>query len=538
MAYMVFASSPLNAQSFIKLRTNSNYSHYSCYVPSPSRVHLSYKNISHIESSKSLFTKGDHNFSFSSPKFPRVVSTYSPSLNIIKASTKENVYQYIAYDLNKKRWIQLNEEYQSMILLIVNIPQQGNKWAKMEIEYLNDLRELYKDKKSSFGRGFEVLGFFYDMEDHHFTKSSHQWWRWGGKQIPKIASEEEEIIIGEAEIRQLANFPIFGKVKVNDNHDNNLWYFLRKSKEIDKIEHEFENFLIDGFGEPIEHFIWFTGETVVQPYWLPQPGGYPGKPGESIRVQEGEVTKVITKIRQRYSEADKKKIKKNYKAKKFIICGIGAEEYNKISAYESAKEIWDCLKNAYEGTEQVKESKASMLTTQRKATTDLVVKKTLGVLKNSSSESEESEYPEDASMLVMKDDDKLFNTFFSFMEKSDDKAEEEVILTVRRCKNMYVADLSSAQSDNLTCLRAQDESVYLWKRRLVHVSTSLLNKLIVGDLDEVADVLIIFAKMIQTKMNYKTAGISQKHPEPDDENDEADGAGDTEDSQLISRASG
>ncbi|XP_055814469.1 uncharacterized protein LOC129884146 [Solanum dulcamara] len=34
----------------------------------------------------------------------------------------------------------------------------------------------------------------------------------------------------------------------------------------------------------------------------------------------------------------------------------------------------------------------------------------------------------------------------------------KVILTARRCKNMYVADLSSTQSDNLTCLKVQDEN--------------------------------------------------------------------------------
>lgn len=57
-----------------------------------------------------------------------------------------------------------------------------------------------------------------------------------------------------------------------------------------------------------------------------------------------------------------KKIEKNYKAKKLIVRGIGAKEYNRISAYESAKELQDCLKNAHEGTEQVKESKVDMFT--------------------------------------------------------------------------------------------------------------------------------------------------------------------------------
>lgn len=47
-----------------------------------------------------------------------------------------------------------------------------------------------------------------------------------------------------------------------------------------------------------------------------------------------------------------------------MVCGIGAEEYIRISFCESAKEIWDCLGTAHEGTKQVKESKVDMFTSQ------------------------------------------------------------------------------------------------------------------------------------------------------------------------------
>ncbi|XP_049381315.1 uncharacterized protein LOC125845854 [Solanum stenotomum] len=60
---------------------------------------------------------------------------------------------------------------------------------------------------------------------------------------------------------------------------------------------------------------------------------------------------------------------------------------------------------------------------------------------------------------------------------------KEVILTVRRRqKNMYVADLDTAQGDDLTCLSAQSENAILWHRRLGNVSSFLLNKLVSGDL--------------------------------------------------------
>ena len=60
----------------------------------------------------------------------------------------------------------------------------------------------------------------------------------------------------------------------------------------------------------------------------------------------------------------RKKIETGYKAKKFLVCGIGPDEFNRVSANESAKEIWDCLKTVHEGTEQVKELKIDMLTSQ------------------------------------------------------------------------------------------------------------------------------------------------------------------------------
>ena len=65
-------------------------------------------------------------------------------------------------------------------------------------------------------------------------------------------------------------------------------------------------------------------------------------------------------------EADRKKIEKGYKANKLLVFGIGPDEFNRVSICESAKESWDCLKTAREGTEQVKESKIDMLTSQYK----------------------------------------------------------------------------------------------------------------------------------------------------------------------------
>ncbi|XP_070015401.1 uncharacterized protein [Nicotiana sylvestris] len=72
----------------------------------------------------------------------------------------------------------------------------------------------------------------------------------------------------------------------------------------------------------------------------------------------------MAKTSKEYTKADKKAMEKNFCAKKILECGIGPEEYNKISTCDTAKEIWEALQTAHEGTTQVKQSKIDMLTTE------------------------------------------------------------------------------------------------------------------------------------------------------------------------------
>ncbi|XP_059310050.1 uncharacterized protein LOC132061215 [Lycium ferocissimum] len=89
--------------------------------------------------------------------------------------------------------------------------------------------------------------------------------------------------------------------------------------------------------------------------------------GPYIPVHTSEDGKKTTvKTRKEYNEADRKKVEKNYKAKKILVCGIGPDEYNRVSACSSAKEIWEALQTAHKGTTQVKNSKIDMLTTDYK----------------------------------------------------------------------------------------------------------------------------------------------------------------------------
>ena len=80
-----------------------------------------------------------------------------------------------------------------------------------------------------------------------------------------------------------------------------------------------------------------------------------------IKEKDGEKTRLVPKPRLKYDEDDRKKIGKGYKAMKLLVRGIGPDEFNRVSTCESAKEIWNCLKTAHGGTEQVKESKIDML---------------------------------------------------------------------------------------------------------------------------------------------------------------------------------
>ncbi|XP_070014123.1 uncharacterized protein [Nicotiana sylvestris] len=76
----------------------------------------------------------------------------------------------------------------------------------------------------------------------------------------------------------------------------------------------------------------------------------------------GETGPMVPKDKKEYSDIDRKTVEKDYRAKKILVCRIGPDEYNIISTCDSAKEIWETLQTAHEGTTQVKQSKIEMLT--------------------------------------------------------------------------------------------------------------------------------------------------------------------------------
>ncbi|XP_075076454.1 uncharacterized protein LOC142163099 [Nicotiana tabacum] len=69
----------------------------------------------------------------------------------------------------------------------------------------------------------------------------------------------------------------------------------------------------------------------------------------------------VPKTRADCAAEDFKKWEKNAKAKKWFVCGLGPDEYNRIQGCAIAKQIWDTLQVAHKGTTQMKISRGTLL---------------------------------------------------------------------------------------------------------------------------------------------------------------------------------
>ncbi|XP_038988317.1 uncharacterized protein LOC103698532 isoform X2 [Phoenix dactylifera] len=69
----------------------------------------------------------------------------------------------------------------------------------------------------------------------------------------------------------------------------------------------------------------------------------------------------IPKLEKDWDNNDKKRVQLNAKAMNVLYCALDTNEFNRISTYISAKEIWDRLEVTHEDTNQVKEFKINML---------------------------------------------------------------------------------------------------------------------------------------------------------------------------------
>ena len=69
----------------------------------------------------------------------------------------------------------------------------------------------------------------------------------------------------------------------------------------------------------------------------------------------------IPKPKNEQDETDKQLAQLNAKVMNLLYSALSASEFNQISTYTSAKEIWDRLEVTHERTSRVKKSKINML---------------------------------------------------------------------------------------------------------------------------------------------------------------------------------
>ncbi|KAL5546924.1 hypothetical protein UlMin_006611 [Ulmus minor] len=70
---------------------------------------------------------------------------------------------------------------------------------------------------------------------------------------------------------------------------------------------------------------------------------------------------LVEKLKSEWDDTNKKRISINARAMNTLFCALSMEEFNRIRSCKTAKDIWNTLEVTHEGTNQVKESKISML---------------------------------------------------------------------------------------------------------------------------------------------------------------------------------
>ncbi|XP_070039231.1 uncharacterized protein LOC142177091 [Nicotiana tabacum] len=85
------------------------------------------------------------------------------------------------------------------------------------------------------------------------------------------------------------------------------------------------------------------------------------KRGPLTPIKQNGQNKTVPKDSSEFVAEDFRMVEKNAKAKKILICGLGHDEYNCISASSNAKKIWNALQTSHEGTNQVKRSRIELI---------------------------------------------------------------------------------------------------------------------------------------------------------------------------------
>ncbi|KAH9657681.1 hypothetical protein KPL70_023179 [Citrus sinensis] len=161
----------------------------------------------------------------------------------------------------------------------------------------------------------------------------------------------------------------------------------------------------------------------------------------------------IPKPSRDWNEFEKRKASLNSKAMNALFCALDKKEFHRVSSCESANEIWHKLEVAYEGTNQVKESKISRYTRQYELFqmeqnanvysmytrfNDIV--NTLGALGKTFSNSEKSRKSLDLAAEKGHEEKKKNIALKASKRESDEESEiddEELAMLARRFRKFY-----------------------------------------------------------------------------------------------------
>ena len=178
----------------------------------------------------------------------------------------------------------------------------------------------------------------------------------------------------------------------------------------------------------------------------------------------------VPKEKSEYNEADYKMLEKNAKAKFILICGLGPDEYNRISNCTTAKQIWDTLMNAHEETGSKKWSNDnSQASCHKRDRTAHMIKKCPREEIEWKKESAEKEMNENAKKKNKKDYD-MTAAWGSRSEDSDDEKVDEIAFMA-----IGDSDMEEEESNSEVSILEIKEKLHLFpKRKLI----SLINDLI------------------------------------------------------------
>ncbi|XP_070052227.1 uncharacterized protein [Nicotiana tomentosiformis] len=149
----------------------------------------------------------------------------------------------------------------------------------------------------------------------------------------------------------------------------------------------------------------------------------------------GDPAIAISKMRKEFNDADRKAVEKNFRAKKILVCGIGPDEYNRISELTIDELVGNLktyeMKNKKDNERrEPKREKNPVLKTDSNDSSgedgDMAyLTRRFEKMRNSYSESEEENDHGDSSMMEVESEATEYDSIFALMAQFDDDEDDD-----------------------------------------------------------------------------------------------------------------